>query len=488
MRNKIIKGTFILTISGILSKLIGFYYRIFLSDTIGANGVGIYQMILPIIGLFAAISCAGVEIAMSKNISSAKDKNHIYKSFKTGFIYAVTMSVLSTILLLLFTPIISHFYISGPIIKRLLFLSALLLPLMSIHSAILGYYLGMKRSFIPGLFLFIETLLKLVFTMLIYLFFVKANRPITACIPILGMLCSELASSVIMLFLIKKEFKAVKKSGFTSLSEYKDFFRLAMPVSFTRIFLSLVHTVEAFLVPFLLVVFGLSEDTSISIFGILTGMSMPFILFPSAITNALSAMLLPSISEAASRNDFQLIKKTSSVALKYCMSMGIFFTGFFIINGYDLGYMFFGNEPAGQFLRILAWLSPFIYVGMTLSSIINGFGYTKTTLIYNTISAIIRIVFIIIFIPFFGVKGYLFGLLAGEITNTLLSIFKTNKLCHPSYSLFDNLLKPVAITIIALGFSSSLRYLIDGINLFPNILTFIFSLGVSVFIYLVLMI
>ena len=72
MRNKIIKGTFILTISGILSKLIGFYYRIFLSDTIGANGVGIYQMILPIIGLFAAISCAGVEIAMSKNISSAK--------------------------------------------------------------------------------------------------------------------------------------------------------------------------------------------------------------------------------------------------------------------------------------------------------------------------------------------------------------------------------------------------------------------------------
>lgn len=173
-----------------------------------------------------------------------------------------------------------------------------------------------------------------------------------------------------------------------------------MPVSFTRIFLSLVHTVEAFLVPFLLVVFGLSEDTSISIFGILTGMSMPFILFPSAITNALSAMLLPSISEAASRNDFQLIKKTSSVALKYCMSMGIFFTGFFIINGYDLGYMFFGNEPAGQFLRILAWLSPFIYVGMTLSSIINGFGYTKTTLIYNTISAIIRIVFIIILYPF----------------------------------------------------------------------------------------
>lgn len=328
MRNKIIKGTFILTISGILSKLIGFYYRIFLSDTIGANGVGIYQMILPIIGLFAAISCAGVEIAMSKNISSAKDKNHIYKNFKTGFIYSVTMSVLSTILLLLFTPIISHFYISGPIIKRLLFLSVLLLPLMSIHSAILGYYLGMKRSFIPGLFLFIEALLKLVFTMLIYLFFLKANRPITACIPILGMLCSELASSVIMLFLIKKEFKAVKKSGFTSLSEYKDFFKLAMPVSFTRIFLSLVHTVEAFLVPFLLVVFGLSEDTSISIFGILTGMSMPFILFPSAITNALSAMLLPSISEAASRNDFQLIKKTSSVALKYCMSMGIFFTGF----------------------------------------------------------------------------------------------------------------------------------------------------------------
>lgn len=487
MHNKIIKGTFILTISGILSKLIGFYYRIFLSDTIGANGVGIYQMILPVIGLFAAISCAGVEVAMSKNISSSGTKEKRYENFKTGFIYAFSMSVFSTILLLLLIPVISHFYISGLIIKKLLFMSAFLLPLMSIHSAILGYYLGMKRSFIPGLFLFIETLLKLFFTVIIYFIFIKTNKSVTPFIPILGMMLSEFFSSFILIFLIKKEFKNIKKSHFISLTLYKKFFKLAMPVSVTRILLSVVHTLEAFLVPFLLVIFGLSENDSISVYGILNGMSIPFILFPCAITNALSAMLLPSISEAASKNDFNLIKKTSSIALKYCMSMGIFFTGFFIINGYDLGYMFFGNELAGQFLQTLAWLSPFIYVGITLSSIINGFGYTKNTLIYNIISSIIRIIFIIIFIPFFGVKGYLFGLLAGEITNTLLSILKINKICHPSYSLFDNLFKPIAITIISIGFSSSLRYLIDGIKLFPNILTFIFSAGISVIVFLILM-
>lgn len=488
MRNKILKGTFILTVSGILSKLIGFYYRIFLSDTIGANGVGIYQMILPIIGLFAAISCAGVEVAMSKNISSAGTPGGIYKGFKTGFIYALTMSLLSTVLLLLLTPIISCFYVSGSTVKRLLFLSAPILPLMAIHSAILGYYLGMKRSFIPGLFLFIETALKLVFTMIFYAIFTGNNLSPTPVIPLLGMLSSEAVSSVFLLILIFKELLPIKKHYFVTKTQYKVFFRLAMPVSVTRIFLSLVHSVEAFIVPFLLVVFGLSETDSISTYGILTGMSIPFILFPSAITNALSSMLLPSISEALVRNDYLLIKSTSTMALRYCMSMGIFFTAFFIVNGYDLGYMFFGNELAGEFLRILAWLSPFIYVGMTLSSIINGFGYTKTTLIYNIASAVIRIVFIIIFIPFFGIKGYLFGLLAGEISNTLLSVFKINKICHPSYSLFDNLIKPIAITIIAIGFSSSLRYLIDGINIFPDIITFIFSCGVSVIIYLVLMI
>lgn len=488
MLRKIIKGTFILTLSGIISKLIGFYYRIFLSDVIGANGVGIYQMIMPILGLFAALGSAGVEVAMSKSIASAKEKKEVYVKYKTGIIYAIITSTISSVLLFLTIPIICRFFVSGVSAKNLLYISIPVLPLMSIHSAIVGYYLGKKNSTIPGLCICIEHISKLIFMIIFAKVITLFNMEATPVLALISMLLSELVSSLFLVLYLKKEgFSKFRGYNFGLKKEFKDFFKLAMPVSITRILLSLIHSIEAVIVPMFLVFYGLSEIDAVSIFGIMVGMSMPFIMFPSAITNALSAMLLPSVSEAASNNDVSLISKTASTALKYCMSMGIFFALFFIVNGGDLGNLFFKSTLAGEYLKILAWLCPFIYVEMTLSSIINGFGLTKTTLIYNMITASLRIVFIIIFVPIYGIVGYLWGVLASEITGTLLNLFKANKICHLSYSLKDNLIKPLLTAILAICFSISLRYLIDGINVFPNVLTFILSAGLSVVVYIVLM-
>ena len=55
MKSSIIRGTFILTVAGLISRLIGFYYRIFLSNAIGSEGMGLYQLVLPIVGLAFAL-------------------------------------------------------------------------------------------------------------------------------------------------------------------------------------------------------------------------------------------------------------------------------------------------------------------------------------------------------------------------------------------------------------------------------------------------
>lgn len=54
-----IKGTLILTLTGLVSRLMGFFYRIFLSHTIGAQGVGIYQLTLPVHAIVLAACCMG---------------------------------------------------------------------------------------------------------------------------------------------------------------------------------------------------------------------------------------------------------------------------------------------------------------------------------------------------------------------------------------------------------------------------------------------
>lgn len=48
LKNQVIQGTLILTIAGFITRLIGFVYRVYLSDTIGSRLLGVYQLIFPV--------------------------------------------------------------------------------------------------------------------------------------------------------------------------------------------------------------------------------------------------------------------------------------------------------------------------------------------------------------------------------------------------------------------------------------------------------
>ena len=65
-----LKGTLILACTGLVSRIAGFFYRIFLSHAIGAEGLGLYQLILPLQGLMAALSYTGIQSALSRLIAS----------------------------------------------------------------------------------------------------------------------------------------------------------------------------------------------------------------------------------------------------------------------------------------------------------------------------------------------------------------------------------------------------------------------------------
>ena len=64
------KGTFILTCAGLMSRVIGFFYRIFLSHTIGAQGLGLYQLIMPLQNLVLAFTVSGIQTSLSRLIAS----------------------------------------------------------------------------------------------------------------------------------------------------------------------------------------------------------------------------------------------------------------------------------------------------------------------------------------------------------------------------------------------------------------------------------
>ena len=101
-KQTILKGTFILTLTGIISRIMGFFYRIFLSQTFGESGIGLYQLIFPIYALAFSFSSAGIELALSRCVSKyltlgnqKKAKEMLY----TSIIISMTLSIFCTLFL-----------------------------------------------------------------------------------------------------------------------------------------------------------------------------------------------------------------------------------------------------------------------------------------------------------------------------------------------------------------------------------------------------
>ena len=139
-------------------------------------------------------------------------------------------------------------------------------------------------------------------------------------------------------------------------------------------------------------------------------MALPFVLFPSAITNSLAVVLLPAVSEAQAQNQPDKIERTISMALRYSLYMGILCVGLFTRFGPALGETFYHNADAGRFIQILSWLCPFLYLSTTMGSILNGLGKTGTVFIHHTVSMLLTLSLVLFAIPRWGIFAYLAAL------------------------------------------------------------------------------
>ena len=100
-RQLLLKGTLVLTLSGFLTKIMGFIYRIFLSQAIGARGMGIYQLIFPIQTLCFALSVGGIQTAISR-FTAARAALKDEQGARDVFLISTILSVCTAILVSFF--------------------------------------------------------------------------------------------------------------------------------------------------------------------------------------------------------------------------------------------------------------------------------------------------------------------------------------------------------------------------------------------------
>ena len=149
----LIKGALLLTIAGILSRFIGFFYRIFLSNTIGAEGMGIYQLIFPIYSLCHSIAVAALQTAISQDVAT-QTALHQYKNARTtlkaGLILSLSLSLSVCFIVFRYSDFIALYILGDVRCSDLLKIMVLAIPFSSIHSCINGYYYGLQKATVPA--------------------------------------------------------------------------------------------------------------------------------------------------------------------------------------------------------------------------------------------------------------------------------------------------------------------------------------------------
>ncbi len=444
-------GTLLLTGTGFACRVLGFFYRIFLSRTIGAEGLGIYNMVHPIFGICFALCAGSIQTALSQHIAS-----HVARGrsiFRTGMIISMTMSFVLAFLICRHAELLASAVLMEPRCTPYLPIIGISVPFAAFHACINGYYYGMQKSHVPAFSQVAEQVIRMAAVFFIASSWIHSGRAITVMLAAYGHLIGEAASALFTLFCLYlfPPQKGTIAAGLFAPGTTAPLMALALPLMGNRLILNLLSSAEAIWIPSRLQMSGLKNDQAFAVYGVLTGMALPFILFPSAITNSLAVLLLPSVAKDQAEGRKGSIAASISLSLRYSLYMGILCIGIFTLFGEELGYGVFHNPDAGRFIRILAWLCPFLYLATTMGSILNGLGQTRTTFLQNTFCLLLRIGFVLFGIPIFGILAYLWGMLASELLLALLHLWSLKKRITFPWNAWEMIIKPAVFLILAIG-------------------------------------
>ena len=425
-QKSIIKGTLILTIAGILSRFLGFYNRIFLTNLFGARELGIYQMIFPVYMVIFSFCCQGIQTALTRQIARP---NH---NISAGFCllkHAVRISLFLSILCSFVT-----FFLAKPICYQLLRATecipclkilSLAFPFVSLKGCLSGYFIGIQKSVETAWGQLVEQIAKIGSVYLLSVTFFSMAVP-KAYFAVWGIVAGEIVSYLLLLSCYLYHHKQNSKqtiagsghcprsSGFYCRELLTD----AVPLTVNRLSLTGLQCLESILIPHMLNLYLKNGDQALILYGTLTGMVLPCIMFPTTLTASLSTMLLPAISSEHTKEHSHAISGIIRKSICFCLIIGIFSSLFLLFFGNWSGQFLFQSATAGELLFQFALLCPFIYLSACLASIMNGLGLAGKNLLYSIISIAIRIICILTLVPQIGLTGYMWGMMLSYLLQT----------------------------------------------------------------------
>jgi stage V sporulation protein B len=455
-KKKILTGALTLTAAGVITRILGFVYRIYMSNLMGAEGMGLYQLIMPVYTLAWSIACAGFNTTVSKLTAQERAKGeygNMSLMLKQSVLITTLLGVLLTFVLYFGAEIMATYFFNDARVVMPLKILSLAFPFMAAGTCIRGYFIGLQETKIPAANQVLEQIVRMIVIYFIAGMFVPRGLEYAAAAALIAIVAEEIFSFFFVFVSYKFHRKKMKRSwGFApTLSPMQSLIlilSMALPLTGNRVAGSLLTAWENVLIPGRLQMFGLSAAEAISEFGRIQGMAVPLIFFPTAVLTALSVTIVPAVAEAAAAKDMRGISSITTKALLFASITGMGAASLFFFFAEELGLAIY-NQPIGFMLQLLGIMCPFIYMQIILSGVLNGLGCQMFILRNALISSLISIGFIFFLIPHFGITAFIAGWFLSLVVVCVLEFIKIREYMELEISFANGFAKPALAAIMS---------------------------------------
>mgnify|MGYP001439337027 CR=1 FL=1 len=428
--SKFLKGTMILLIAGLITRVLGFINRIVLARFIGEEGVGLYMMAFPTFILVVTITQLGLPVAISKHVAEAEAKGDFRKIKKILVVSLATTISLSAI----FTPAL---FFLAPKVSQILFtdertllpLLAItpIIPIVAISAVLRGYFQG-RQNMKPGaISQVIEQVIRIALIAVLTKTFLPYGIEYAAAAAMVSAVIGELASLIYLVtaFKIKKKFR-VRRNFFqfvhSGKSTFKELMSIAIPTTGSRMIGSISWFFEPIVVAHSLALAGVAASAATKQYGALTGFALPLLMLPSFVMNSLSTSLVPAISEAHSKNDYKMIEHRLQQAMRFSFLTGGLSIIILYVLAEPLMRVMYGSNSGTQFIVLMAPFFLFYYFQAPLQATLQALDLARAAMINSLIGNVakIAVIFLLASQPSFGIMGAALGITMGFVLTTTL--------------------------------------------------------------------
>ena len=427
-------NTALLTASGLAMRFVGMIWQVWLVSRIGQAGIGLFQLVMSVNALAVTVAMSGSRYAVTRLVSEERGLGRPHgaaQALSVCMLYGLFFGMAAGSLLLLLAEPLGFLWLEDARTVRPLILLALSVPLTGVDSVMHGYFTAVGRVWKGVTVSVCQQLVTIAVTAILLVAAPAGDLEYAVAIISGGSLIGE-AFGVTALGLAyafdRRRHGIYRQKGMARLPGMTGrLFRLALPLAAASYARSSLSTLQHLLVPRGLRASGLTPDAALAGYGVIQGMALPVVLFPSCLMMAVAELIVPKLTERQMQGKTDSIRRVTEDVLYKSLLFCAVTASLLFFMGDRLGMALYDSQEAGRYIRLFALIVPVMYLDMATDGCLKGLGEMMFCMYVNIADVGLSALLVWALLPEWGLGAYVFVICFTEIFNFVLSLWRLRK-------------------------------------------------------------